>query len=63
MCQALFFLGGGELCWVFVAAHGLFIVAFGLSCSMAHGILVPQRRNQTCVPHVGRQILNHCTSG
>ena len=51
MRQALFFWGGW-LCWVFVAAHGLFTVVLGLSCSMAYGILVPQCRDQACVPVV-----------
>ena len=61
-------------CWVLVAAYGIFVashgsflvvrsavsvvVTRGLSCSMACGILV-LRRDQTHIPCLAGQILNH----
>ena len=39
---------------------GSVVVAHGLSCSTACGILPDQAR--TCVPCIGRRILNHCAT-
>ena len=39
---------------------GLVLVALGLSCSAARGIV--QTKDQTCVLCIGRQILIHCTT-
>ena len=39
---------------------GLVVVAHGLRCSAVSGIFLDQGLN--CVPCIGRQILNHCTT-
>ena len=41
-------------------AHTSVVSVHRLRCSVACGI--PQTRDQTCVPCIGRWILNHCTS-
>ena len=41
-------------------AHASVVGVHRLHCSVACGI--PQTRDQTCVPCIGRWILNHCTS-
>ena len=49
------------LCWVFVVEVGSFVAECGLSCPMTCGICYPTR-DWSCIPCVGRRILNHWTT-
>ena len=42
--------------------HGVLVAACRLSCPAACGILVPRPGIRTCVPCIGRWILNHWTT-
>ena len=48
-----------EVLGLHCSAEASLVSAPGLSCPGACGILVPQLRDQTHVPCIGRQILNH----
>ena len=48
------------MCWVFIAACGLFLEVLSFSCPVACGILVPQPGIESESPV--RQFLNHWTS-
>ena len=61
---------GFSLWWLLLFwSMGSVVVAHGLSCSEAHGILVPRPgiksvcpRNQICVPCIGRRVPNYWTT-